>query len=59
MCECLLEGYGEADTPERDISVQVRATYKMGTEPVDPNGCTPRVSAAAELRTVWVEEDEV
>lgn len=59
MCECLLEGFGKTETPEHDVYVQVHATYKLGSEPADPLGFTPRALAETELRALWLGEDEI
>ena len=54
MCECLLEGTSEVI--ERDALVEVHATYKLGLDPIDSYGITPRIDIAT---NVQVTEDEI
>jgi hypothetical protein len=49
MCECLLETCDQAE-------VLVRTTYRLGSNPVEPESFTPRAVAQGEVSVTWNEE---
>jgi len=60
MCECLLEAYETVETPSEQVcQLEVHTTYQLGLDPVDPLHSQPRVKAEAELRAIWLTEDEI
>jgi hypothetical protein len=58
MCECLLEAYEQSEIPEEQTcDFRVHAKYRLGLDPIDRQGCTPRVKAEAEVSVAWIAED--
>jgi hypothetical protein len=55
MCECLLEGHDPAELEMCDL--QLHTIYKLGLDAVDPEACTPRATAEAEVRARWHQEE--
>jgi hypothetical protein len=60
MCECLLEASDQVETSDEPVcNLQVHTTYHLGSDPVDPNGFTPRAQVETDVRLVWLGEDEI
>jgi hypothetical protein len=57
MCECLLETYEKTVITELEIcELLVHTTYRLGLEPVDPLGISPRADAQTEVCVTWEEK---